>query len=159
MPNRYPRGHPVRATVVWAVLIALAGAMAPVAGAAGPDASLSPSAVVRAQLAALRDGDTAAAYRYASPANRAAIGAPTAFADMLERRYADMLTHVSARITPQIVDNDRARILAELTQPDGRQSAYVFLLSRQPGPPCRGCWMTDGVIRLEPAHAGPLYSI
>lgn len=142
------------------VLIAMAlMSLATTGIAAGPGAELSPTQVVQAQLDALRDGDTAAAYRYASPANHAMIGSASDFETMLQRQYADMITQQSARVTLKMRAAGQARVLAELTQASGQQSAYVFLLSRQTGGACDGCWMTGGVFPLQPANDQPLYSI
>lgn len=127
--------------------------------AAGPSAELSPSAVVNAQLEALREGDPEAAYRYASPANQAMVGSPGEFAVMLQRHYSDMLSQASARLTLKARNDEQAQVLAELTQSDGRQSAYVFVLSRQSSRACEGCWMTDGVFPVQPANNQPMYSI
>jgi len=144
----------------WRLIVAMALMSLAIAGlAAGPSAELSPEAVVTAQLDALRDGDPGAAYRYASPANQAAIGSAEAFAAMLQRQYSDMLSQSAARVTLKASNDEQAQVLAELTQPDGRQSAYVFVLSRQSSGPCTGCWLTDGVFALQPTHQQPMYSI
>ena len=128
-----------------------------------PSPALSPTDVVRAQLVALRDDDRTRgarrAFRFASPANRRTIGSAADFATVLERGYADMFTQTRARVRLQKRNGGQARVLAELEQLDGRQSAYVFFLSRQVGGDCEDCWMTDGVYPLEPAHDAPLYSI
>lgn len=142
------------------LIVAMALMSLAIAGlAAGPSAELSPEAVVTAQLDALRDGDHGAAYRYASPANQAMIGSAEAFAAMLQRQYGDMLSQSAARVTLKASNDEQAQVLAELTQPDGSQSAYVFVLSRQPSGPCAGCWMTDSVFALQPTHKQPMYSI
>lgn len=116
-----------------------------------------------AQLAALRDDDhtrgARQAYRFASPSNRRAIGSGRDFAAVLERGYADMFSQARARVRLLHTRANEARVLAELEQPGGRESAYVFFLSRQSAGDCEGCWMTDGVYPLQPTNDAPLHSI
>ncbi|MES1929175.1 hypothetical protein SADO_07962 [Salinisphaera dokdonensis CL-ES53] len=143
------------------LLCSLPGAA--LAEALEPSPALSPTDVVRAQLAALRaenrDNGARRAFRFASPANRQTIGSASDFAAVLEQGYADMFSQVRARVKLQQRDGDQARVVAELEQIDGRQSAYVFFLSRQPSGNCEDCWMTDGVYPLESTHDAPMYSI
>lgn len=128
---------------------------------AAPSSALSPTDVVRAQLTALRADDPAAGARLAlrlacqSSGHRQRRG-------FRRRAAAGLYRHVPqarARIRLQRRDGDRARVLAELEQADGRQSAYVFFLSRQTDDDCDGCWLTGGVYPLESGNNAPLYSI
>lgn len=155
--------NPVRLGMLMLLLCLAAPCIAASTDAGGPAPELGPADVVRLQLTALRDDNMNAgirqAYRYASPDNRRIVGSASDFARMLRRRYADMLTQTGARVRLQHRNGDRARVLAELEHRNGRQTAYVFLLSRQHDGDCEGCWMTDGVIALKPENNQPLYSI
>ena len=158
--------HSISAIRVFSPVLFLLLAVSSLAAAvphSGPSPELSPEAVVRSQLAALRNEDMTAgireAYRYAAPGNRRIVGDAAAFGRMLRRQYADMLTQSNARVSLRARDGDRAQVRAELRQPDGRQSAYVFVLGRQTTGDCAGCWMTEGVIAMQPETPQPLYSI
>jgi hypothetical protein len=119
-----------------------------------PAPGLSPTEVVRIQLVALQrndqptpDAGIARAYQFASPGNRAKTGSLENFARMIHAGYAEMLNHRSAQYE-QIVTLDSGEALQGVTlkAANGQTLRYVFILSRQPGPPCTNCWMTDGVL-------------
>jgi len=121
-----------------------------------PNPGLKPDEVVRIQLAAFRanHGDhndgIAAAFRFASPANRAQIGSLEQFVRIVHSpAYLPMINHVEAVIDHVQVEGDRAQQMVVLTGPDREVAMYVFLLSRQQGGDYDGCWMTDGVMRVE----------
>lgn len=136
--------------------------------AAAPDADpepspdLSPADVVRAQVQALQHNDDPrpdagieAAFRFASPGNRAATGPLPRFARMVRGPvYGDMLGFASAEYGEVAVEGDRAAQRVTLVQDDGRRVTYVFTLSRQVGGAYDGCWMTDGVARRPPSVNG-----
>lgn len=146
--------------------------VAPVAGvapAAAPDPRLAPDAVVGIVLDALaRAGDRAGAagderplalvYAFASPANRAAVGTPDRFAELVrDDAYRPLLGHRRAARGALTVAGDRATQHVLVTAADGARVAYTFTLTRQAAGPFRGCWMTDGVTREAPSRlAAPL---
>ena len=119
-----------------------------------PSPSLAPEAVVRLQVEAMGRNDDSApdagiatAFRFASPGNRAATGPLERFAAMVHGpAYRDLLNFESVSYGEMHVEGDRAAQRVTLVQPDGRQVAYVFGLSRQRGGECDGCWMTDSVV-------------
>jgi hypothetical protein len=116
-----------------------------------PSPGFSPGEVVRLQLDALRrngefgdDAGIAVAFRFASPANRAATGPLPKFVGMLKNPlYRPMLDHASARFGPVQVDGDVARLQVVLFGGSGEVAAYDFSLSRDAE---TGCWLTDGVM-------------
>ena len=122
-----------------------------------PSPDLLPGEVVRIQVEALGrndeprpDAGIEAAFRFASPGNRATTGPLDRFARMVKGPvYGDMLNFERADYEPMQVDGDRAVQRVTLTHADGRRVAYVFGLSRQEGGECDGCWMTDAVVREE----------
>ena len=129
------------------------------AGAPDPEPSpdLGPAEVVRIQVEALGANDTpapdagiAAAFRFASPGNRAATGPLPRFAAMVKAGYPDLLTFEVAEYGALRVVGDEAAQRVTLVQADGSRTAYVFGLSRQTGGACDGCWMTDAVVPAEP---------
>ncbi len=119
-----------------------------------PSPGLSPTEVVRIQLAALQRNDSpspdagiALAYRFASPGNRAQSGSLENFVRMIHTGYAEMLNHRSAQYEPvAMLDSGEALQGVTLKAANGQTLRYVFILSRQQGPPCTDCWMTDGVL-------------
>lgn len=63
--------------------------------------------------------------------------------------YAPLLNHRARSLSETTQVNDMARIKVTIVDAEGEQAAYVWILSRQPDPPCGGCWLTDTVLRVE----------
>ena len=121
-----------------------------------PAATLSPAAVVEAQLAALRedsDNGLLRAFSFASPANRAQTGPAPRFAEMIRKGYPELLGHQTAVLGPSKLEDDTAMQAVDVISREGQLFHYLFILSRQPGGECTGCWMTDGVFQT-PAEDG-----
>jgi len=140
-----------------AAFLLAAAADAQPTGGPDPSPGLSPEDVVRIQVEALQrndepapDAGIEAAFRFASPSNRAATGPLGRFSRMIREGYGDMLGFRRAEYGPMRVEGGRAVQAVTLIQPDGARSTYAFALSRQEGGPYDGCWMTDGVVR-QPA--------
>ncbi len=116
-----------------------------------PSPGLAPEEVVRIQLRALRENDEtnegiAIAFRFASPRNKASTGPLPRFIQMIKAGpYRLMLEFEHASYTATRVQGDHAVQRVTLVGP--RQiRTYDFLLQRQAGPPCDGCWMTEVVV-------------
>ena len=131
---------------------------------AGPEPSpeMTPAEVVRTQVEALQHNDDPypdagieTTFRFASPSNQAATGPVARFAQMVKGPvYGDLIGASRAEYGPIAVDGDRAAQRVTLTHADGRRATYVFELSIQEGGDYDGCWMTDGVVRRDPALNG-----
>ena len=127
-----------------------------------PSPTLAPEAVVGIQLDALQHNDTPSpdfgiqtVFTFASPANRVATGPFDRFASLVKAPvYRPMLNFVRAERAPVHVDGDRARQRVTVVTAGGSRVTYIFLLSRQQGGEFDGCWMTDGVSRVN--DQGPL---
>ncbi|MEM0963344.1 MAG: DUF4864 domain-containing protein [Bacteroidota bacterium] len=126
-----------------------------------PSPDLSPVEVIRIQVEALQNNDEprpnagiALAFSFASPENRAATGPLPRFTAMVRGPvYGDMLGFDRAEYSAPVVEGSRAAQLVTLYHNDGREATYVFQLSRQEGGRYDGCWMTDGVMRRDPAQS------
>jgi hypothetical protein len=118
----------------------------------GPD--LSAEEVVRIQVEALQQNNEAdqgieATFRFASPSNKQATGPLARFKRMLkERAYRPMLNHKLAEYAPMEISESTASQRVTIIQRNGQATVYLFMLSKQEGPPCPGCWMTDSVTVL-----------
>lgn len=119
--------------------------------AASPSPGLAPEDVVRIQLRALRGNDAsdqgiAVAFRFASPRNKASTGPLPRFVRMIKAGpYRLMLEYEHASYSAIRVEGVHA--LQRVTLVGRREvRTYDFLLERQTGPPCEGCWMTEAVI-------------
>ena len=122
-----------------------------------PTPDLSPEEVVSIQLEALRNNDSpirdagiATTFLFASPANRVATGPIDRFADLVKTSaYRAMINHRRVERGPMRVEGDDARQRVVVWSATGTRVAYMFALSRQHGGPYDGCWMTDGVTRID----------
>ena len=120
-------------------------------GLPSPAPELEPAEVVQIQLQALRENDEtnegiAVAFRFASPRNKASTGPLARFIHMIKAGpYRLMLEFEHASFTPIVIEGVHAVQRVTLV---GRREirSYDFLLQRQAGPPCDGCWMTEAVI-------------
>ena len=130
-----------------------------------PSPEWQPVEVVNLQLEALRnnnpatDAGIATAYAFASPKNKESVGELANFSRMLHSGYADMLTHTEADLETLEVSEREAAIGVTLRLAGNSQHRYIFVLSRNDGAPCDGCWLTDGVIPVERADPPPLRQI
>ena len=122
-----------------------------------PNPKLSPADVVSAQLQALKHNDDPepdagirTTFRFASPSNRSHTGPVERFIRMVKsEEYAAMLNYQSDLRSEVMVQQGAARQKVTLIDSAGKQATYVFILSKQAGPPCSGCWMTDSVFRVD----------
>lgn len=126
-----------------------------------PSPALTAEQVVTIQLNALQHNDSPTpdfgietTFRFASPANRVATGPLDRFADVVKGSiYRPMINHRRVDRSPMHIDGDQARQRVTIVTANGARVAYMFLLSRQHGGDYDGCWMTDGVARLN--ETGP----
>ncbi|MGA9995989.1 MAG: DUF4864 domain-containing protein [Pyrinomonadaceae bacterium] len=122
-----------------------------------PSAQLSPVDVVNSQLKALQHNDSpakdsgiATAFKFASPANRAQTGPLDHFVLLLKNpAYKPLLNHRSVEFGPVKIFEGVAHMRITLIDSEGARAVYVFILSKQPDGPCKDCWMTDGVMKIE----------
>lgn len=122
-----------------------------------PSPKLSPEEVVKIQLDALKhnnepvpDAGIATTFKFASPDNQRVTGPLPRFIKLVHNpMYEDMLEHTAADLSPIKQRGDVAQQIVILTTKSGTRVGYVFELSRQRGGRYDGCWMTDGVIRVE----------
>lgn len=140
------------------------GAARGVSGAGlAPRPDLSPEDVVTIQLEALRHNDSpsrdagiATTFRFASPANRVATGPLDNFAELVKASaYRAMINHRRVERGPMHVEGEDARQRVVVYSATGARVAYLFVLSRQHGGAYDGCWMTDGVTRLDDTGPRP----
>ena len=124
-----------------------------------PDASLTPGQVARIQMEALGRNDTPypdrgieITWNFASPGNRKVTGPLERFKRMVHSpQYEPMVNHRGAQYENVWIEGDRAGLDVILLSKDGRFIGYKFILSRQLGGACDGCWMTNGVARFRVA--------
>lgn len=143
-------------TILLALLATVARAEDP--AARGPSAELDPPQVVQAMLAALKkntDKGIAELYRFSSPGNREKTGPLEAFRSMIRDGFPDLLGHREARTGPPLIDGDRAMLPVEVVGSDAQVHRYIFLLSRQEGGDCKGCWMADAVVNSDDDDGEP----
>ena len=130
---------------------------------AKPSPDLSPQEVVATVLSALAHNDRPnpdtgikITFRFASPANREMTGPIDHFIGLVKNpQYGVLIGHTKAERSDLRITGDVAEQLVKVTAADGAQAVFVFRLGKQPDGAFKGCWMTDGVIRLDPPNAPP----
>lgn len=121
-----------------------------------PIPEISPEEVIKYQLKALsshraNDLGIAAAYMFASPANKMYTGPLSRFIRMLKNPlYASMLNHVQAEFEEIVIDGNQAEQRVTLIEANQQATVYIFRLSKQQQGPHTGCWMTDSVLKSQP---------
>ena len=157
MLNRRP-GLIITAAAIFVALVLLPPAAAQgTSHGAFPGPEYGPADVVRIQVQALANNDTPyrnagieVAFRFASPANKRFTGPLWRFIQMLYNpTYRPFLHHQAAHFGHVDIQGSEATQTVILTAANGRRVGYVFRLSKQQGGPCKACWMTDGVWRVD----------
>lgn len=142
------------------LLLALSAHAAPVpeAPVKGPAPDLDPPQVVEAMLMALKKGNDqgiAELYKFSSPKNREKTGPLASFRELIREGFPDLLGHRASRAGVPLIDGERAMMPVEIVGSDDQPHRYVFLLSKQSIPDCKGCWMTDAVFSPDEMEEGP----
>jgi Domain of unknown function (DUF4864) len=127
-----------------------------------PKPELTPQQVVEYQLLVLQRNDQPTpdagiekAFRFASPANKKSTGPISHFISMVHSAgYAPLLNAKESAVIRAQLEDDQAKILTRVVSAGGSEMFYLFLLSRQSEGENANCWMTDGVIRLQPEDDG-----
>jgi len=119
-----------------------------------PNPSLTPEDVIRIQVEALQNNDSKdtgieITFRFASPANRQYTGPLNRFKRMVKSpTYSPMLNHKMAEYGPLEISDETATQRVTIIDPSGKATVYLFSLSKQSDPSCKGCWMTDSVVAV-----------
>lgn len=117
-----------------------------------PAPALEPEEVTRIQLEALQTNSPenegiALTYRFASPDNRKVTGPLPRFVAMVRSPpYDRLLNHRHVEFGPVGIVDKRAYQPIMVTDADGGQARYLWILSRQDSGEFQDCWMTDAVI-------------
>jgi Domain of unknown function (DUF4864) len=127
-----------------------------------PKPELTPQQVVEYQLLVLQRNDQPTpdagiekAFRFASPANKKSTGPISHFISMVHSAgYAPLLNAKESAVIRAQLEDDQAKILTRVVSAGGSEMFYLFLLSRQSEGENANCWMTDGVIGLQPEDDG-----
>ncbi|TVR70402.1 MAG: DUF4864 domain-containing protein [Spirochaetaceae bacterium] len=125
-----------------------------------PDPSYSPEEVVAIQLEALGRARTGTegieiAFRFASPANRAATGPVHRFAGMLEGPVYGIMLDYERVEYGRVIVRDRVAVQPVTLYRGEDRVDFLFQLRKQVVEPYRDCWMTDGVLRIDSPRGAP----
>jgi hypothetical protein len=121
-----------------------------------PSADLTPRAVAKLVADALRKNDEKdsgirTAWKFASPDNQKVTGPIDKFIPMVKSlQYQPMLDAKKAEVRELSNDDSTAAELVTLTDANGDKTYYIFQLSKQADGDLKDCWLTDGVVRVEP---------
>ncbi len=123
-----------------------------------PDPTLSPQEVVQIQAEALQNNDEPepdsgirTTFQFASPANRELTGPIDNFIELVQNpEYRDLLNSREIIYGDTEIDGSTALQPVIIVSAEGETVFYLFTLSKQTEAPYEDCWMTDGVLRLEP---------
>lgn len=121
-----------------------------------PDPKHTPEDIVKFQLDALQNNDLTPentgiqiTYAFASPTNRRAIGSLDDFILLVKNPlYRPLIGFEHAELDPIRYAGNLAHQHVHVHHRSGEIFSYVFTLSRQRDGEYRGCWMTDGVLRV-----------
>ena len=122
-----------------------------------PNPQLSAEDVVKIQLDALQNNDLSPnndgiriAYKFASPANKSATKNLYNFIRMVKTPlYRPMIGFERAELEHIRFAGNLAQQRVQLYHRNGKSMIFVFTLSRQRDGQHKGCWMTDGVLRVK----------
>ncbi|SFH26798.1 DUF4864 domain-containing protein [Pontibacter chinhatensis] len=123
-----------------------------------PDKALSPHQVIDIQLRALQQNDPADSgvitlFNFSSPSNRAYLGPLKHFRLMVrEPSFRPILNFKSYKTGQLVVDGKNAYQLVVVETSEGRQEAFMFILTKQRRGTYKDCWMTEGIARMETSH-------
>ena len=122
-----------------------------------PTKELTPEQVAKVVVAALKANDAQdtgirTTFKFASPANQDATGPIERFIPLVKNAaYAPLLNHASSSVHELARKDDQAAELVTVTAKDGTKSYFIFQLSKQHDDgKLKDCWMTDGVIPVQP---------
>jgi hypothetical protein len=123
----------------------------------GPRREYEPDQVVQIVMDALqnnddRDSGIVTTFNFASPGNKKLTGPVERFIPMVKSpAYQPMLNFQSAEYGELTLSQDKASAeqTVTLTTADGEVAVYLFHLSKQTDGEFKGCWMTDGVLRVR----------
>ncbi|WP_299825894.1 DUF4864 domain-containing protein [uncultured Pontibacter sp.] len=121
-----------------------------------PDKTLTPRQVVRIQMRALQENDhqdsgIITVFNFSSPKNKMHIGPLNQFRLIVrDPAYRTMLNFKSYKTGQLVITEDKAYQLVVITGRDGTKDAYLFILAKQRKGTYKGCWMTEGIARMEP---------
>jgi len=135
----------------------------PASAGPSPSPALTPQQVVRIQLTALRrnddpapDSGIAKVFEFASPENQAQTGPLPKFIKMVKTaEYLPMVNHRRSMLAPLTGDDKESRQLVRIIAGDGSEAFFMFILHKQSDGKYKGCWMTEGVVRVRPENAAP----
>lgn len=122
----------------------------------GPRKEYTPQQVVQVVMDALQNNDKndsgiATVFNFASPGNKKLTGPLERFIPMVKTpAYLPMLNFKSAEYEDAKIEDDHAAQVVTITAANGDFAVYVFEMSKQKDGDVKDCWMTDGVIRVQP---------
>jgi Domain of unknown function (DUF4864) len=124
-----------------------------------PKADLAPRDVVKIVVDALKKNDAndsgiRTTFKFASPGNQQQTGPIERFIPMVKSpAYQPMINSRSVEVHELSIDETTAEELAIIVDSNGDKAYYIFQLAKQPDGDLKDCWMTDGVVRVEPKDA------
>ncbi|GAB3200782.1 hypothetical protein GCM10027293_22340 [Pontibacter aydingkolensis] len=123
-----------------------------------PDKALTPRQVIRIQMRALQENDhqdsgIITVFNFSSPKNKMHIGPINHFRLIVrDPAYRTMLNFKSYKTGQLVITEDKAYQLVVVTGRDGTEDVYLFILAKQRRGSYKGCWMTEGIARMEPGR-------
>lgn len=123
-----------------------------------PSKAYTPRQVVRIQMRALQENDQQdsgiiTVFNFSSPKNRMHIGPLKHFRLIVrDPAYRTMLNFESYKTGQLVVTDNKAYQLVVVTGRDGTEEVYLFILAKQHKGSYKGCWMTEGIARMDPTR-------
>lgn len=120
-----------------------------------PSKAYTPRDVVKIQLRALqhndkRDSGVITVFNFSSPQNKLHLGPINHFRLLVRNpAYRPMLNFKDYKTGQLVITGNTAYQLAVITSQEGREEIYLFILSKQRKGKFKGCWMTEGIAKME----------
>lgn len=125
-----------------------------------PSPELSPKAVAKIIVDALgkndwKDSGIRTTWKFTSPQNQTVTGPIEKFIPMVKSAaYQPMLNHSAVQMRELTIKGDTAAELAVITDSNGEKAYFIFQMRKQSEGDLKDCWLTDGVMRVQPGDAG-----
>lgn len=154
------------ASIVGCLFICITGACTSVSdeSVSQPSPDLKVDQALSLQLEALKTtGNTrrgvAQMFAFASPKSRKMMGSYEAFATLIQTHLTPLLGHRSSQTVILEESDIRVRYQVTVTDGEGEERHYEWVLENMPTPACQFCWLNTYIHPMETPEKGTTIEI